>query len=203
MKYLIVGLGNPGAEYEGTRHNAGFMALDRLADRSSVSFSPDRLGWRAEVKHHGRTLVLIKPSTYMNLSGKAVRYWLQKEGIPQEKLLVVVDDLALPTGTVRLRAKGSDAGHNGLKDIQAQLGNASYARLRLGIGSDFSRGKQVDYVLGRFEGEDEERIQEALVKAVDAIGLFATIGTERAMNQVNTNPKPKRTPPAQPPTPCE
>lgn len=139
----------------------------------------------------------------MNLSGKAVRYWLQKEGIPQEKLLVVVDDLALPTGTVRLRAKGSDAGHNGLKDIQAQLGNASYARLRLGIGSDFSRGKQVDYVLGRFEGEDEERIQEALVKAVDAIGLFATIGTERAMNQVNTNPKPKRTPPAQPPTPCE
>ncbi len=134
------------------------MALDRLADRSGVSFAPDRLGWRAEMKHRGRTLVLIKPSTYMNLSGKAVRYWLQKENIPQEKLLVIVDDLALPTGTVRLRAKGGDAGHNGLKDIQTQLGNANYARLRLGIGKDFSRGKQVDYVLGKFEGEDEPRI---------------------------------------------
>ncbi len=192
MKYLIVGLGNPGAEYENTRHNAGFMALDLLASRSGVSFEPARYAQIAEMKHRGRRLILIKPSTYMNLSGKAVRYWMQQEKIPLDHVLVVVDDLALPVGSLRLRAKGADAGHNGLKDIAAQVGGTNYARLRIGIGSEFSKGHQVDFVLGEFPAEERELLKETLERAADAVGLFASIGATRAMNQVNTSTKKKK-----------
>lgn len=194
MKYLVVGLGNPGTEYDGTRHNAGFMVLDALADASSTTFSTDRYGDVAQVTHRGRTLVLLKPSTYMNLSGKAVRYWMQQERIPIERLLVVVDDLALPLGTVRLRAKGSNGGHNGLKDIEATLGSAAYARLRVGIGHSFSRGQQIDYVLQRFGAEELETLRPAIQEAARGVQLFATIGIERAMNDLNTkhNETPER-----------
>lgn len=189
MKYLVVGLGNIGEEYAGTRHNAGFMVLDALAGASSTSFSVDRLGAVAECKVKGRQLVLLKPSTYMNLSGKAVQYWLQKEKLEVESLLVVVDDLALPVGGVRLRAQGSDGGHNGLKDIQAKLGTSGYARLRIGVGHDFPRGRQIDYVLSKFSSEERSLLDGAIEKACEAVGLFATIGLERAMNVVNTKGK--------------
>ncbi|PIE84317.1 MAG: aminoacyl-tRNA hydrolase [Bacteroidia bacterium] len=191
MKYLIVGLGNPGAEYENTRHNAGFMALDRLASRSGATFASARYAQLAEMKHRGRRLILIKPSTYMNLSGKAVRYWMQEEKIALDHVLIIVDDLALPVGSLRLRAKGADAGHNGLKDIAAQLGGTNYARLRIGIGSGFARGHQVDFVLGAFPPEERALLDQTLDRAADAVGQFATIGVSRAMNQVNTTPREK------------
>ena len=194
MKYLVVGLGNPGTEYDGTRHNVGFMVLDALVDASSTTFSTDRYGDVAQVTHRGRTLVLLKPSTYMNLSGKAVRYWMQQERIPIERILVIVDDLALPLGTVRLRAKGSNGGHNGLKDIESTLESAAYARLRVGIGHAFSRGQQIDYVLQRFGAEELETLRPAIQEAVRGVQLFATIGVERAMNDLNTqhNATPER-----------
>ena len=147
-KYLIVGLGNIGSEYAETRHNIGFRVLDALAGVSDTFFKPDRYGDTAEIKFKGRTIRLLKPSTYMNLSGNAVRYWLKKENVEQENLLIIVDDLALPLGTLRLRARGSDGGHNGLKSIDAVLGNNNYARLRFGIGNDFPQGHQVNFVLG-------------------------------------------------------
>lgn len=191
MKYLIAGLGNVGAEYEGTRHNAGFMVLDALASASSAVFSVDRLGALATCRVKGRQLVLLKPSTYMNLSGKAVHYWLQKEKLGVEELLVVVDDLALPLGEVRLRAQGSAGGHNGLKDIQAKLGTSGFARLRVGVGHNFSRGQQIDYVLSKFAPEEQPLLAVAIEKAREAISLYATIGLERAMNVVNTKNKPQ------------
>ncbi len=185
MKHLIVGLGNPGTEYENTRHNIGFKTLDALAKASNVSFSHEKLAYRTTVKHKGRTLVLIKPTTFMNLSGKAVNYWLQKEKINKENLLVITDDLALPLGKLRLKPKGSDGGHNGLKDIQKVLNTNQYARLRFGIGNEFSKGKQVDYVLGEWTTNEQELLPSLIEKAKDIVLSFATIGIQRTMNAFN------------------
>lgn len=185
MKYLVVGLGNIGAEYADTRHNIGFRVLDALAEASNVTFTTGRYGSVAELRHKGRTIVLLKPSTYMNLSGKAVRYWLDAERIPRENLLVVSDDIALPFGTFRMRARGSEGGHNGLKNITEMLGDNNYARLRFGIGGDFARGHQVDYVLGTFSDEEHKAMPERLKLFGDAILSFATIGTDRTMNAFN------------------
>src|SRR6267142_3208979 len=154
MKYLIAGLGNTGPEYELTRHNVGFLVLDRLADNHKIDVKTERLAERAELKYKGRQVQLIKPNTFMNLSGKAIAYWLQELKIPKENLLVVVDEIALPFGSLRLRAKGSPAGHNGLKNIELVLGSQEYARLRFGIGNNFSKGNQVDFVLTNFEQEE-------------------------------------------------
>lgn len=185
MKYLVVGLGNIGAEYELTRHNIGFLVLDRLAEKKKASFEPARLGDMAMVKHKGRSIYLVKPSTYMNLSGKAVNYWMEQLKIPKEKLLVVVDDIALPFGNLRLRAKGSDAGHNGMKNIEQLTGGNNYPRLRFGIGNDFMPGQQVDYVLSRFSQEQFDVLPEKMDKAVEMILSFCTIGISRTMNQYN------------------
>lgn len=186
MKYLIACLGNIGAEYENTRHNIGFKVADALAHEAGLRFSSDRYGSIAELKHKGRMLLLLKPSTYMNLSGKAVSYWLQAEKIPAENLLVVLDDIALPFGSVRMRGKGSDGGHNGLKNITLCLGHESYARLRCGVGSDFGRGQQVDYVLGEWSDEEQKALPDFVDKAASAVKAFAAIGLERAMNVANT-----------------
>ncbi len=185
MKYLIVGLGNIGAKYAGTRHNIGFEALDQLAKDKEVSFKTDQLGDIAEVKHRGRTFILLKPSTYMNRSGKAVRYWLQKHKINKENLLVVVDDLNLPFGKQRLRGKGSDGGHNGLKDIDQVTGGNNYARLRLGIGSEFSKGKQINFVLGEWSSEEQDQLPKIIDKANQTILSFGAIGLNHTMNKFN------------------
>lgn len=185
MKYLVVGLGNIGAEYAETRHNIGFDVLDALAGASNVSFTAGRYGAVAELRHRGRTLVLLKPSTYMNLSGKAVRYWMESEKIAPENLLVIVDDIALPFGTLRMRTKGSAGGHNGLKNISELLGHENYARIRFGIGGDFARGHQVDYVLGEWTDEERKALPERLKLFGEAILSFATIGPERTMNLYN------------------
>ena len=185
MKYLIAGLGNIGEEYRNTRHNIGFMVLDALAKASNIVFSDKRYGAVANMSVKGQQLVLLKPSTYMNLSGNAVRYWMQQEKIPLENLLVVVDDLALPFGTLRLKGKGSDAGHNGLKHIAATLGTQNYARLRFGIGNDFPRGGQIDYVLGHFSEEDMKLMPERLEMAGEAVNMFCLAGLNNAMNQFN------------------
>lgn len=190
MKYLIVGLGNVGAEYEGTRHNIGFMVVDEMvrqarAANDNVSWSLERRAYRTELRLKGRTLVLIKPTTYMNLSGEAVRYWLQAEKIPVENLLVVVDDIALPLGTIRMKKQGSGGGHNGLGNIEASLGHNSYCRLRMGVGSNFSRGKQIDYVLGKFSEEERAELDPKIEKACEAVRCFATQGADRAMNMYN------------------
>lgn len=185
MKYLIVGLGNPGSKYENTRHNIGFKVLDEFAKANESEFSSDRLADVARVKYKGRILVLIKPTTYMNLSGKAVNYWLQNEKIPLENLLVITDDLALPFGKLRLKGKGSDGGHNGLKDIQATLGSQSYARLRFGVGSEFTKGRQVDYVLGEWSPEEQENLAERIKTATEFIKGFSTIGLQLTMSNWN------------------
>ena len=185
MKYLIAGLGNIGPEYELTRHNVGFLVLDRLADHQKVNFKTERLADRAEVKYKGRQLHLIKPNTYMNLSGKAIAYWLQELKIPKENLLVIVDDLAIPFGSIRIRQKGSAAGHNGLKNIELLLGGQEYSRLRFGIGNDFGKGQQVDFVLSNFEQEEFKALPEVMDKSIEAIYSFATIGIERTMNFFN------------------
>jgi len=185
MKYLIAGLGNIGAEYELTRHNIGFLVLDQLADEHNVSFAPDRLAEKAEFKFKGRTIHLIKPTTYMNLSGKAISYWLQDLKIPKENLLVILDDLALPFGSLRLRTKGSSAGHNGLKNIELLLNGQDYSRLRFGIGNEFGKGQQVDYVLSNFDKEEFEKLPEHIKRANEMIMAFCTIGPERTMNQFN------------------
>ena len=198
MKFLIVGLGNPGAEYEGTRHNAGFMALDLFAARRGVAFRVDRLGAVAETSFRGKQLLLLKPSTYMNNSGRAVAYWLTQGKIPVEQLLVMVDDLALPLGSLRLRLQGSDGGHNGLKDIAAQVGTQQYARLRLGIGHEFARGKQVDFVLDPFSAEERPLLDETLAHACDAVEMALAMGFQRAMNQINTEKKEKKETPVLP-----
>ena len=185
MKYLIAGLGNPGKEYENTRHNIGFKILDALAEASNIVFSDQRYGWITEYKFKGRTFILLKPSTFMNLSGKAVNSWMQKESIPIENLLVVVDDLALPLGSVRLRAKGSDAGHNGLKNIALMLGSQDYARLRVGIGDNFRQGQQIDYVLGEWDKQEKLELPAMIDTSVEIIKSFATIGINQTMTFFN------------------
>lgn len=186
MSFLIVGLGNIGAEYAGTRHNIGFSVLDAWAKASNVVFADVRYGARAELRVKGKTFILIKPSTYMNLSGKAVNYWLQAEKIPVEQLLVIVDDLALPFGTIRMRAQGSDGGHNGLRHINEILGHQNYARLRVGIGSEFSKGQQVDYVLGAWDEDEKKALPVLLERVADAAKTFGLQGIDRAMNTYNT-----------------
>lgn len=185
MKYLIVGLGNIGNEYRNTRHNIGFMVLDALAKASNIVFSDKRYGAIANMSLKGRQLVLLKPSTYMNLSGNAVRYWMQQENIPLENVLIVVDDLALPIGTLRLKGKGSDAGHNGLKHIAATLGTQNYSRLRFGIGNNFPKGGQIDFVLGEFDDEDKKILPERIELAGEIIKSFCLAGLNITMNQYN------------------
>ncbi|NNC82168.1 MAG: aminoacyl-tRNA hydrolase [Flavobacteriales bacterium] len=186
MKYLIVGLGNPGPKYAETRHNVGFQVLDHLVEgKEGAEFHSSRYGDVAEYRHKGRKAILLKPSTFMNLSGKAVRYWMQEERIPLDKVLVITDDLALPFGTLRLRGKGSDGGHNGLKDIQAILNTTQYPRLRFGIGDTFSRGKQVDYVLGEWEREELEELPELYDRACQIIRSYMGAGLARTMNDFN------------------
>ena len=185
MKYLIVGLGNIGAEYENTRHNIGFKALDALASAFKASFVTSRLGDVAEIKHKGRTLVLLKPSTFMNLSGKAVNYWMQEEKIPLDRVLIITDDIALDFGVLRLKPKGSDGGHNGLKSIAAVLGTQNYCRLRFGVGSDFGRGQQVQYVLGEWTEDQELDLPERLEQAGKFILAFTTTAAQRVMSDFN------------------
>lgn len=185
MKYLIVGLGNIGTEYTNTRHNIGFRVLDALAKASNLVFEDKRYGAVTTLSVKGRQLILLKPSTYMNLSGNAVRYWMQQENIPLERTLVVVDDLALPLGTLRMKGSGSDAGHNGLKHIAATVGTQGYARLRVGIGNDFPRGGQVDYVLGEFSAEEERVLAPAIETAGEMVKSFCLAGIALTMNQYN------------------
>ena len=185
MKYLIVGLGNIGNEYQDTRHNIGFTMLDAFAKASNVFFSENRYGATCDVKIKGRTLTLLKPSTFMNLSGNALRYWMQKEKIDIENVLVVVDDIALPFGTLRLKPKGSDAGHNGLKNIQDILGHSNYARLRFGIGNDFARGKQIEYVLGKWTDDQQKALDERAEKCGEIIKSFCLAGMQLTMTQYN------------------
>ena len=184
-RYLITGLGNIGPEYVGTRHNIGFMIVDALAEKAGVSFTSCRYGDMAKVKVKNVELLLLKPSTFMNLSGVAVRYWMNKEKLPLENLLVVVDDLALPFGAIRLRSGGSDAGHNGLKNIASELGTQKYSRLRFGIGQDFPRGGQIDYVLGKFPEEERAQLPERIAVADDAIKAYALSGLAFAMTHYN------------------
>ncbi len=185
MKFLIAGLGNIGSEYAATRHNIGFMILDAFAEASNFSFKTDRLAAVAQTKHKGRILVLIKPSTYMNLSGKAINYWLQQEKISQENLLVITDDIALPLGTIRIRAKGGDGGHNGLKSINETLGTQEYARVRFGIGSDFPKGFQSEHVLSEWTQEERKILPPRIDQSIEIIKSFASIGLQNTMNQYN------------------
>jgi len=182
MKYLIAGLGNIGPEYELTRHNIGFLILDRIADNHKIDFKTERLADRAELKYKGRQLHFIKPNTFMNLSGKAIAYWLQELKIPKENLLVIVDDIALPFGTLRMRTKGSAAGHNGLKNIELLLNGQDYSRLRFGIGNTFSKGQQVDFVLSNFSQQEIKDLPTFMDKAAEVVYSFCTIGAERTMN---------------------
>ncbi|MDX1542737.1 MAG: aminoacyl-tRNA hydrolase [Christiangramia sp.] len=184
-KFLIVGLGNIGPKYENTRHNVGFKILDELAREKEVAFETQKLGDVATFRFKGRTFILLKPSTYMNLSGKAVNYWMQKEKISLENLLVVTDDLNLSFGTLRLKTKGSDGGHNGLRDIQTQLNTTKYNRFRFGISDEFSKGQQVDYVLGEWSPEEEEKLTERLKTSAELILSFGTAGVSNTMNAFN------------------
>ncbi len=185
MKYLIVGLGNIGSEYWGTRHNIGFTLINAVAAKAGVEFAEDRYGAIARCRVKNAELILLKPSTYMNLSGEAVRYWMKKENIALENILILVDDLALPFGSLRLKGNGSDAGHNGLKNIATMLGTQQYARLRFGLGSDYPRGGQIDFVLGHFKPEEEEQIPALAEHTVDIVHSFCLQGIGRTMNQFN------------------
>jgi peptidyl-tRNA hydrolase, PTH1 family len=194
MKYLIVGLGNIGEEYKNTRHNIGFTVLDALAGASNAAFNDRRYGAVTSFRYKGREFILLKPSTYMNLSGHAVDYWLKKEKIPVENMLVIVDDLALPAGSIRMKPKGSDGGHNGLAHINSILGTDEYARIRIGIGNDFSKGRQRDYVLGTWSKEEEDLLSEKITVVGDMIKSFGTIGTGLTMTAFNKSgkaPKPE------------
>ncbi len=184
-KFLIVGLGNIGPKYENTRHNIGFKILDFLAEKEDLTFESKKLGDVTTYKFKGRTFLLLKPSTFMNLSGKAIRYWMEKEKIPLENLLVVTDDLNLDFGTFRIKTKGSDGGHNGLKDTQLVLNTTKYNRFRFGIGDTFSQGRQVDYVLGNWIEEENKLLPERLEKAVEAIKSFGLAGINNTMNSFN------------------
>ncbi|HEX2976352.1 MAG TPA: aminoacyl-tRNA hydrolase [Bacteroidales bacterium] len=185
MKYLIVGLGNIGDDYRDTRHNIGFTVLDAMAQASNTSFTENRYGAVSRLKYKARELVLLKPSTYMNLSGNAVSYWLKKENIPIENLLVIVDDLALPLGSIRMRSKGSDGGHNGLAHINTVLGTNEYPRIRIGIGSNFRKGSQVNYVLGVWDPEEKEFLKDRIEIVIEMIKSFSFAGTELTMTNFN------------------
>lgn len=185
MKYLIVGLGNIGPEYLLTRHNVGFMALDRLAREFETKFSMERLASHVEIKHKGKQIHLIKPTTFMNLSGKAVNYWMKELKIEKDNILIVTDDIALPYGKLRMKPKGSHGGHNGLRNIQEILGDSDYARLRFGVGDDFGKGRQIDYVLGDFKGEQFEQLPEHLNRASEMILSFCLQGLDKTMNAFN------------------
>lgn len=185
MKYLIVGLGNIGDEYSDTRHNIGFTILDLFASEAGATFEDKRYGAVCEVKYRGRTLILLKPSTYMNLSGNAVSYWMKKEKTEAGSLLVLVDDLALPLGSIRMRPKGSDGGHNGLAHINSILGTTEYARIRVGIGNGFKKGTQINYVLGRWSKEEKDFLKERISIVIEMIKSFSTIGTDRTMTTFN------------------
>lgn len=184
-KYLIVGLGNVGSEYANTRHNIGFKVLDYMANEEGISFQTQKLGDVAELKIKGRTLLLLKPNTYMNLSGKAVNYWMEKEKIEKENLLVITDDLNLAFGTIRIKTKGSDGGHNGLKNIQLLLNSTEYPRFRFGISDAFKKGKQVDYVLGEWDETEKEQLKERLALSAEIVKSFALAGLNNTMNQYN------------------
>jgi peptidyl-tRNA hydrolase, PTH1 family len=185
MKYLIVGLGNIGEEYKDTRHNIGFTVLDAMAMASNISFTDRRYGAVGEVRYKGRDLILLKPSTFMNLSGNAVDYWLKKENIPLENMLIIVDDIALPLGSIRMRPRGSDGGHNGLAHINTILGTNEYSRIRFGIGNGFSKGTQIDFVLGKWSPEEKKLIGERALIVIDMIRSFAFAGTELTMTAFN------------------
>jgi PTH1 family peptidyl-tRNA hydrolase len=185
MKFLIVGLGNIGAEYDATRHNIGFDVADAFVIKHGGNFKVERLAAVAEVKWKGKIFVVIKPTTYMNLSGKSVKYWMDKEKIPVENILVIVDEMALPIETLRLRGAGSHAGHNGLRNIQEILGDNAYPRLRFGIGNDFPKGKQIDFVLGRWTPDELPYVKDKILKSIDVIESFATVGIDRTMTQFN------------------
>jgi PTH1 family peptidyl-tRNA hydrolase len=185
MKYLIVGLGNVGAEYALTRHNIGFMVLDELAETHAATFQIDRLATLASFKYRGRVLYLLKPNTYMNHSGRAVSYWLNQLKIPVAQSLVVLDDIALPLGKLRMRPQGSSAGHNGLKSVEASLGTQAYPRLRIGIGSDFSKGRQAEYVLSQFTQQEQEALKAPMAQACQSIYSFCALGVVRTMEQYN------------------
>ncbi|MBE6235764.1 MAG: aminoacyl-tRNA hydrolase [Bacteroidales bacterium] len=189
MNYLIVGLGNIGVEYANTRHNMGFMVLDAWAQASNIVFESGRYGSTATVSFKGRKFTLLKPSTYMNLSGKAVRYWMNELKIQPDQLLVISDDLNIPFGTLRLRKNGSAGGHNGLTNINELIGTQEYARIRMGIGNDFGRGQQVDYVLGELSKEEKEQMPELCKRVIDGVKAWALMGADRAMNTLNTKPK--------------
>ena len=189
MNYLVVGLGNIGAEYANTRHNMGFMVLDAWAQASNISFESGRYGSTATISFKGRKFFLLKPSTYMNLSGKAVRYWMNELKIPVENIMVISDDLNIPFGTLRLRKNGSAGGHNGLTNITELIGTQEYARIRVGIGNDFGRGQQVGFVLGELSKEEKGEMEGICKRVIDGVKAWATIGVDRAMNTVNTKPK--------------
>ncbi len=190
MNYLVAGLGNIGREYAQTRHNMGFMVLDAWSEASNAVFSTQRYGDIAEVSFKGRRLTLLKPSTYMNLSGNAVRYWMEKKNVPLENLIVICDDLNLPFGTLRMRKKGSDGGHNGLKNIQDCLGSQDWCRIRMGIGNDFHAGEQIDFVLGDLSQDQKEQIPALCSKVIEGVKAFVTVGPDRAMNSFNAKPAP-------------
>jgi len=185
MKYLIIGLGNPGSKYENTRHNIGFKVVDEFVNSRSGEFETDKLADVAKVKFKGRTIVVIKPNTFMNLSGKAVNYWMQTEKVKRENILVVTDDISLPFGKLRMKGKGSDGGHNGLKDIQAVLGTSQYTRLRFGVGSEFNAGKQSNYVLGEWSKGENLALPERIDTAIEFIKGFTTIGLQLTMTNWN------------------
>ena len=189
MNYLVVGLGNIGSEYAGTRHNVGFMILDAWAKASNIVFRTERYGDVAEVSFKGRNITLLKPSTYMNLSGNAVRYWVTKLKLPLENLIVICDDLNLPFGTLRMRKKGSDGGHNGLKNIQELIGTQEYPRIRIGIGNNFQKGGQVNFVIGEMSDEEKNAMPEICDQVINGVKAFTTIGIDRAMNSFNTAKK--------------
>ncbi len=191
MKYLVAGLGNIGDEYKNTRHNIGFTILDAWAHASNISFTDKRYGFVTTAKHRGRSYVLLKPSTYMNLSGNAINYWLKKEKIPLQNLIVVVDDIALPPGSIRIRPKGGDGGHNGLEHINRILGTSAYARMRFGVGDQFARGQQVDHVLGKWSPEELISLQERIELAIEMLKSFGFIGLELTMTQYNKTGKPE------------
>ena len=184
-KYLVVGLGNIGSDYDETRHNIGFKVLDFIAEQESIAFENSKLGATAVFKHKGRSILCLKPSTYMNLSGKAVKYWMDKENIPLENVLIITDDINLPFGTIRLKTKGSDGGHNGLKHIQNTLQTAQYPRFRFGVGADFGKGRQVEYVLGKWNEEEYKTLPERLKKASELVRSFVFAGVKNTMNQFN------------------
>jgi PTH1 family peptidyl-tRNA hydrolase len=198
MKYLIVGLGNIGEGYKDSRHNIGFIVLDAMAMASNISFMDRRYGAVCEIRYKGRDLILLKPSTYMNLSGNAVSYWLKKGKMPLENMLVIVDDIALPLGSIRMRSKGSDGGHNGLAHISSVLGTNEYPRIRIGIGNSFRKGSQVDFVLGNWDPEEKRFMEERTSIVIDMIRSFAFAGVELTMtafNKAGKVPPPEKDPP--------